>query len=137
MRVRSIFQKKAWPAHLALGKRGEKIILRCLKNLGLEILAINFTVQGKGEIDIIVRDGFCLCFIEVKTRHQNKLSRPADAVSHGKQQRLIKASYAYIKETRLPKSIPQRFDVAEVIFDKKHRLSKIVYIADYFKRGKD
>lgn len=133
MRTLSVFQKKLIPKHLRLGNRGEKLALTCLKQLGLDILALNFNVQNEGEIDIIARDGFCLCFIEVKTRHKNKLSRPADAVSHGKQQRLIKASRAYLKATNLPKKTPQRFDVIEIVFDKKDRLHRMTYLANYFK----
>ena len=130
----SFFQKKDLPAHLVLGRLGEKIAMRVLEQHGLELLGSNYNVQGKGEIDIIARDGFCLCFVEVKTRHHNKISRPADAVSLAKRKRLLKASQAYIKETQLPRSIPMRFDVVEVVFDKKDRLETVTYLSNFFNK---
>jgi putative endonuclease len=53
----------------ALGSLGEKKALEYLKNLGYEILALNFYSQ-RGEIDIIAEDKGILSFIEVKKKER-------------------------------------------------------------------
>ena len=50
-----------------LGQRGENLAARHLRNQGYKILIRNFRCDV-GEVDIIVRDGRSLVFVEVKTR---------------------------------------------------------------------
>jgi putative endonuclease len=100
-------------AHLRLGQRGERIAARLLRELGLDVLTRNYGGE-KGEIDLVVRDGTTLCFVEVKTRHHRVNSRPADAVGHAKRQRIVRTAHQYLRELGFPK-IVYRFDIVEVI----------------------
>ncbi len=50
-----------------LGRAGEELARRYLKDTGFHILATNFRCRF-GELDIIARDRECLVFVEVKTR---------------------------------------------------------------------
>lgn len=108
--------------HLRLGARGEKMACRALQEIGLDILCRNYRIRG-GEIDIIARDDCVLCFIEVKTRHYRPFSRPADAVTTRKRQRIIRAARRYLRNTGQP-PLHYRFDVVEVIF-KSWRLDEL------------
>ncbi len=52
--------------------------------------------QRFGEIDLIAsRANFCL--IEVKTRRQDGLLRPAEAVTRAKQHKIIRTAYLYLE----------------------------------------
>lgn len=124
----SIWKKKT--SHLSIGELGEKAVIREMKRMGFEVLRVNYAVHKVGEIDIIARDGSCLCFVEVKTRKNIQFSRPGEAVNREKQKKLWKTSRAFIRELGNPK-IRFRFDVAEVHY--KNRFScKIMYLSNAF-----
>ena len=123
-----LFKKRA--SHLSLGEFGEKVVIKEMKKMGLEILRVNYAVHKVGEIDIIGRDGSCLVFVEVKTRVNTDLSRPGEAVNSEKKKKLWKTSRAFINEIGNPK-IRFRFDVAEVYY--KSRFSyQIMYLSNAF-----
>ena len=117
--------------HLKLGEKGERLAVELVRTLGLEVVATNFRING-GEIDIIAWDGSQLCFIEVKTRRNNRfLGSPADAVGFKKRQRLAKAARCYL--SRIPaKTVCFRFDVIAISFEGAV-LSDIRWLTDYFK----
>ncbi len=102
-------------AHLRLGRKGEALACRLLRELGLDILMQNFRCAA-GEIDIVARDDDVLCFVEVKTRRHAGRGRPADAVDPAKQQRLIQTAARYLREAGNP-NVLYRFDIVEIILD--------------------
>ncbi|WDE95837.1 YraN family protein [Lentisphaera profundi] len=93
--------------------------VRQLRRCGYQILRTNYSLEHIGEIDIIARDGGTLCFIEVKTRHQNKTHdiSPAQAIDSKKRQRIAKCAKYFLKKYSLM-HCPFRFDIAEVILNK-------------------
>ena len=58
-------------AHVRLGKAGERIAARYLRNLGYDILGRNIKLDS-AEIDILARDGRYIVFVEVKTLRYRK-----------------------------------------------------------------
>ncbi len=102
-------------AHLRRGEFGEQAAKRHLKSLGLKFLTANFRTD-RGEIDLIMRDGDCLVFIEVKTRSSELWGRPADAVDRERRGRLTRAALDYLRKLGNPK-IKIRFDIVEVLLD--------------------
>ena len=125
-----LFGKSIKAGHLTLGETGEKLVVKYMGKIGLEVLRINYRVHGVGEIDIIGRDGSCLVFVEVKTRTNSDRSRPGEAVNHEKQNKLWKASRTYLRELGNPK-IRFRFDVAEVYYQSRFK-NRIVYLPNAF-----
>ena len=102
--------------HLRLGRRGENIACSHLRNSGYDILFRNYRVDA-GEIDIIVRDGSILCFIEVKTRHSNFKGRPAEGLSEKQRKRIRRAAMNYLREIGNPKTV-YRFDLMELLLSR-------------------
>ena len=96
-----------------VGDFGEDLVEEYLRNKGYDILDRNFR-KPFGEIDIIARIDEIVVFVEVKTRKNKDFANPREAVTIPKQQKIIKASQAYLMENGLTDSII-RFDVAEVI----------------------
>jgi len=116
-------------AHLRLGRRGERVAVRMLRELGIDVLVRNY-VCTQGEIDIVARDGDTLCFVEVKTRRRALHARPADAVGRAKRGRIMSAAHRYLREIGSPR-IVYRFDIAEVLLD-GYRLTDVRYWRNAF-----
>ena len=81
-------------AHLALGRYGEELAARYLRERGLRVLERNWRCP-EGEIDIVALDGDCLVVCEVKTRAGTGVGDPVEAVTWEKAMRLRRLSAAY------------------------------------------
>lgn len=112
------------------GVWGEVYAARYLRDNGFKIITANYRTRH-GEIDIIASKGSYLCFVEVKTRGENAISRPMEAVDSGKQNRIIAASELFLKSHTYKKLQP-RFDVCEVWLKKDFKPEKINYIENAF-----
>lgn len=93
-----------------LGKKGENLAARHLKNHGYKILEKNYRTPFC-EVDIIAKCGDVLCFCEVKTRTGDAYGAPSEAVNYAKQRLYIRAAYHYLKGRE---NCTVRFDVIEV-----------------------
>ena len=94
-----------------IGAQGESFAAQILQKRGMEILLRNYYTPY-GEIDLIVRDGGYIAFVEVKTRRAGSLVRPAEAVDRRKQKRIIQSAVYYLMEH--PADLQPRFDVFEI-----------------------
>lgn len=113
------------------GKIGEEAVCRYLAERGYEILARNFRVRG-GEIDIIVRQGEVMAFVEVKTRMPGSLESGFAAVGKAKQRRIIRAGYCYCAKQGIHDTAYYfRYDIAEVICQ-DGRVLNIDYLENAF-----
>jgi putative endonuclease len=114
-RVARWLGRKPLPPHLQVGQLGEKAAKRHLKKEGLKFLTANFRTD-RGEIDLVMRDGDCLVFVEVKTRSSEEWARPAAAVDRERRQRLTRAGLDYLRKLKNPK-VKVRFDIVEVLLE--------------------
>ena len=99
-----------------IGTNYESIAAGFLRYCGMEILCRNYRSRA-GEIDIIAMDKDAICFIEVKYRSSTSFGYPSEAVNRKKQERIIKASEAYLKEHGMNQAL-RRYDVVEIVGDK-------------------
>ena len=97
-----------------IGERGEKVAADFLYRKGYTLLEKNYRTRT-AEIDIIAKEGDCICFVEVKTRTTLKKGLPKESVHNLKQQKLISGASFYLKEKRLNNQ-RVRFDVVEIFF---------------------
>ncbi|HEU6448819.1 MAG TPA: YraN family protein [Verrucomicrobiae bacterium] len=104
---------KNQPEHLRRGELGERAAKKYLQRQGLKFLTANFD-SGRGETDLIFRDGDCLAFIEVKTRSREDWTRPAAAVNAERKRRLSRCALDYLRQLKNPE-IKIRFDIVEVL----------------------
>lgn len=93
------------------GAAVEKIAAQWLRQQGLTLVTQNHYVKG-GELDLVMRDGDILVFIEVKHRTTTDYGHPLETVSYQKQQRLVRAAQLYIARSGL--SSPCRFDILAI-----------------------
>lgn len=99
-------------AKLSKGTAGEVLAARFLREKGYEIWAANYGCRF-GEIDIITAKEPYIAFIEVKTRSEDSIYEPREAVTKDKQNRIIKTAMLFIKNNRI--ELQPRFDVIEII----------------------
>ena len=114
--------------HNELGKMGEELAEKYLRNSGYEILERNWRF-GKDEIDIIARDGDFLVIAEVKTRRTNYFGEPEEFVTRQKQRFLIRGANAYIEKMDI--DLETRFDILSVLFAGKTYTVKQIKDAFY------
>ncbi len=99
------------------GDCGEALACAYLEQKGLVLLERNYR-SGRKEIDLVMRDGETLVFVEVKTRSGVLLGTPAEAVDRRKQKNLILAAEGYLA-AHDGFERPARFDVVEVYLDEQ------------------
>ena len=100
----------------ATGDVFEDRALEHLKRAGLELLARNFQNRF-GEIDLVMRDGDTLVFVEVRYRRGRGFGSAADSVTARKRERLVRAARGYLAAHPEHASRACRFDL--VAFDGK------------------
>ena len=109
----------------AFGDKGEKLAKDYLKKeKKYKFVESNF--RGKhGEIDLIMKDGETLVFIEVKTRAyvENPQFPAYSAVNYNKQRHITSAANEYI--LNLSEVPACRFDVIEIYMDDNNQ--KIIH----------
>ncbi|MCI7322592.1 MAG: YraN family protein [Lachnospiraceae bacterium] len=100
-----------------VGNAYEILAADYLRRQGYEILEQNFYCRG-GEIDLIAREGEYLCFVEVKYRTGEDYGFPEEAVTFGKQQKMIRAARYYLMKHGYSMDTSCRFDVVAVCGEK-------------------
>lgn len=109
-----------------IGDFGEEITSKYLEKNGYRILDRNYS-KPFGEIDIIAIKGDMISFVEVKTRKSDDFAYAAEAVDFYKQERIKRASQAFLMERNLTDFFIS-FDISEVYLDTR----KINYIENAF-----
>jgi putative endonuclease len=104
------------------GRLGEDLAHRYLRRRGCTIVARNYTTRsGSGEIDLIVRQGPTLAFVEVKTRTSQEHGEPESAVDAEKHARIQHAARDYARRAGADWQ-HIRFDVVSIVLDRPPRI---------------
>ena len=105
----SVFRKRE------VGPVGERLAARFLKKLGYKVLRRNCG-SSLGEIDLIMRDGDTVVFVEVKTRSSTTTGDPESAVTRDKQRKIGRQAALFANRHNLLER-PLRFDVVTIVLD--------------------
>ena len=96
------------------GQQYEQLAADYLSRQGLQFLEKNFHTRC-GELDLIMREGTCLVFVEVKYRKNQTHGHAAESITHQKKARLIKtANWWMLKHGFNAESTRFRFDVVAI-----------------------
>ncbi len=98
-----------------LGRIGERRALLYLRLRGYRLLERNARTRA-GEIDLVVRRGRRVAFVEVKTRQQTRRGRPEEAVHRDKQLRIARLAERWCARPDLA-GCHFHFDVIAVFWD--------------------
>ena len=78
----------------AAGAYGEQLAREYLESKGYRFLAANWWCKV-GEIDLVMRDGEVLVFIEVRLRQPTTFGEGLETVARDKQRKLVRAAKTY------------------------------------------
>lgn len=92
------------------GNCGEDRAAEYLLNKGYELIRRNFRTN-QGEIDIIVRNGECIVFVEVKTLPKGNFELLAHVLDARKQKRIVETAKRFLAINRQYSNSYIRFDV--------------------------
>jgi putative endonuclease len=93
------------------GRAWEDAALVHLRRHGLVLVEANFTCKD-GEIDLVMRDGATLVFVEVRQRAEASHGGAAASITPAKIRRLVRAASWYLM--RFPEPPECRFDVVAI-----------------------
>lgn len=102
-------------ARHALGERGEQAAEAHLRRAGLRTLARRYRTPV-GELDLVMREGDTIVFVEVKTQRDERYADPEQRVSLEKQRKTARCAAWYLNAHR-KQDAACRFDVVTVICD--------------------
>lgn len=97
----------------ALGVDGEDQAAAWYMARGYTVEARNWRCRD-GELDLVVRRGRDVVFVEVKARRSDRFGLPAEAVTPAKQRRLRGLAVRYLRDTGT-RAGSLRFDVVAIL----------------------
>lgn len=97
----------------ALGRWGERVAARLLEGRGWRVLARNYRWRHK-EVDLVVRRGRVVAFVEVKTRAGSGFGSPLEAITPRKRREVEAAARHFLRE-EAPPGVLARFDAVGVV----------------------
>ena len=109
------------------GLAGEQQAIQYLLSRGWHIVAHRFRV-GHTDIDLIVRQGSFVAFVEVKARRGDAFGSPLEAVTGAKRRELVKAARVWVDRYGRPSDV-YRFDCIALTD------GKLEHLADAFRPG--
>ena len=109
------------------GSVAEERAQHFLRQQGFKFIKRNYNTKS-GELDLIMRDGESLVFIEVRFRDRKEHGDGVETITQVKRNKMIKAATLYLVEHNLWDKIYCRFDVVGIGSDK----NDIIWIKDAF-----
>lgn len=94
----------------SIGNRAESRAQQYLEQQGFITLTKNYRCK-LGEIDLVMKDGNTLVFVEVRLRSNRKFASALESVNYSKQQKLTRAALHFLQSHRLYDKVACRFDV--------------------------
>ncbi|HGG59777.1 MAG TPA: YraN family protein [Gammaproteobacteria bacterium] len=93
------------------GASAERLALKFLRRQGLAHIASNYRSRF-GEIDLIMRDGETIVFVEVRYRRSSRYGGAAASIDRHKQRKLIRTALLWL-QAHAPNAV-SRFDVVAI-----------------------
>ena len=132
-RLRHRARQRTLPIEAVHGRLGEDLAHRYLRRSGFTVVARNYRPpSGPGEIDLVVRDGEALVFVEVKARSSEEFGAPEAAIDRDKLRHIERAARDYARRAGVEWE-RVRFDVVNIILSRPPRIE---LRKDAFPRGR-
>ena len=109
------------------GLAGEERAMRYLQSRGWDVVDHRFRA-GRVEVDLVVRRGCLVAFVEVKVRRGDAFGSPLEAVTGAKRREIVKAARVWVDRHGRPSDI-YRFDCIAITGN------DLEHVADAFRPG--
>lgn len=87
--------RRFFPSRVAIGEKTERAALDYLHSQGCQLIERNVRFRV-GEIDLVVKQGNCLVFVEVRGRAENAMEAAETALPLSKRLKLWRAVESYL-----------------------------------------
>ncbi len=121
-------------ARQELGAAGELLARRHLERRGYRFVAANWR-RPYGELDLIMRDGNVLVFVEVKTRSSERLVTAEESLSAAQARRLLLGAQSFLAERADLEGLFWRIDLVAVTLAPTGAVSRLTHIIDAVRSG--
>lgn len=115
-------------ARKQLGAQGEAMARTYLETRGFTFVAANVATRFD-ELDLVMRTGDTLVFVEVKTRRGVRAGLPQEAVTKHKLDHIIRAAHSYCRDHA--HTGPWRIDVVAITGDTVTHLPNVSADVDF------
>ena len=88
-----------------------------------------------GELDLIMRDGDVLVFVEVKTRSGEQLGTAEESLSAAQARRLLRGAQSFLAEREDLAGLFWRVDLVAITLARTGALSRLTHIVDAVRSG--
>ena len=112
-----------------LGDQGEGHARRYLEARGYAFVTANWRCPA-GELDLVMRDGDEIVFVEVKTRHGERMGRAEEAISAAQGRRLLAAGEWFLAETAAPADAIWRVDLVAITLDGTGAVRRLTHVVN-------
>jgi putative endonuclease len=117
-----------------LGAAGELLARRHLERQGYRFVAANWR-RPYGELDLIMRDGDVLVFVEVKTRSGERLVTAEESLTAAQGRRLLRAAQTFLAGREDLAGLFWRIDFVAVTLASTGAVSRLTHIVDAVRSG--
>ena len=121
-------------ARQVLGAAGEQLARRHLEQRGYRFVAANWR-RPYGELDLIMRDGNVLVFVEVKTRRGERLVTAEESLTAAQARRLLRGAQFFLAEREELASLFWRIDLVAITLTPTGVVSRLSHIVDAVHSG--
>ncbi len=116
-----------------LGNFGEAAAAAHLTRQGYTLLARQWrsgsTGVVRGDIDLVVRDGACLVFVEVRARRSSgSYGSAEESLTPAKRARMVQLALAYLQQHHPDSDIDWRIDLIALEIDRSGRVARLNHI---------
>jgi putative endonuclease len=112
---------------LPLGRRGEHYARRILERKGWTFVTANWHCSG-GELDLVMWDGECLVFVEVKTRRGDAAGRAEEGISVRKSKRLLLSGEWFLSDHPEIGDPIWRIDLVAITVDHENTVARFSHL---------
>ena len=117
-----------------LGAAGEQFARRHLEQRGYRFVAANWR-RPYGELDLIMRDGNVLVFVEVKTRRGERLVTAEESLTAAQARRLLHGAQSFLAERVDLASLFWRIDLVAITLAPTGVVTRLTHIVDAVRSG--
>jgi putative endonuclease len=121
-------------ARQVLGAAGEQLARRHLEQRGYRFVAANWR-RPYGELDLIMRDGNVLVFVEVKTRRGERLVTAEESLTAAQGRRLLRGAQFFLAERAELANLFWRIDLVAITLGPTGMVSRLTHIVDAIHSG--
>jgi putative endonuclease len=121
-------------ARQGLGTAGERLARRHLERAGFQFITANWRCPV-GELDLVMRDGDVLVFVEVKTRRGESFGAAEESLTAAQSRRLLRAAQRFLEQRDDLARLIWRADLVAVTLLSSGAVARVTHLENVIQAG--